>query len=168
MLNYKLELTYDGGRSSETTIQDTIRLVELGMIGISDLAAEAIRHVSRSFNGNVMVEYYAGHIIYGETIDRILTARHQVLNREFGTGSEFPKIDQVISKMYHANVMVDDTLYNLFNDEYEKVVNDWPNLNRELLMETTRHITSAAYSYRTRPLIHIEHDTIFIDTHLLV
>ncbi|CAB4175300.1 hypothetical protein UFOVP972_139 [uncultured Caudovirales phage] len=160
MLNYKSELTYDGGRPSENTIHDIIRLVELGMIGISDLAAEAIRHIGRSFNGNVMVEYYAGHIIYGETIDRILTARHQVLNRGFGTGSEFPKIDQVISRMYYTNAMVDDTLYNLFNDEYEKVVSDWPNLHRELLMETTRRITSAG--------VHIKHDTIFIDTHPLV
>ena len=160
MLNYKSELTYDGCRSSENTIQDTIRLVELGMIGISELAADAIRHMSRSFNGNVMVEYYAGHIIYGETIDQILEARHQVLNRGFGTGSDFPKIDQVISRMYYANAMVDDTLYNLFNDEYEKVVSDWPNLHRELLMETTRRITSAG--------VHIKHDTIFIDTHPLV
>jgi hypothetical protein len=159
VLNYKSELTYDGGRSSENTIHDIIRLVELGMIGISDLAADSTRHVSRSFNGNVMVEYYAGHIIYGETIDRILQARHQVLNRGFGTGSEFPKIDQVISRMYYTNVMVDDTLYNLFNDEYEKVVNDWPALNRELLMETTR-IMSAG--------VHIKHDTIFIDTDHLV
>lgn len=142
MPNVRFELTHNGGHIYENDIRDLERLVELGMVGIDDLIAQAVEHISNSFHGQIKVEYYAGHIIYGETTDLILEARNQILcNYGHGGQSDFPKIDRVISKIYGANVLAGPELRKLFYEEYRTVYSNVPTLNRDLMFDRIRNVS---------------------------
>ena len=153
MVNVRFELTH-GGYFRENNIRDLERLVELGLVGIDDLTKQAVDFVNNEFFGRVRVEYYAGHIIYGENPGRILEARRQVLNQYGQVKPDFPTLDRVISKIYGIqSYPIDTAIRTLFAEEFNRVASNLQALHRELLDETMRVMAADIHIERTRNLM---------------
>jgi hypothetical protein len=136
-------------RIYENNIQDLERLVELGMVGIEDLAKQAARHLARSSHGRTTFEYYAGYMIHGEDPSQILEARRQVLTIDGRHPLEFPTLNEVISQIYSTNLMASPALRNLFTEEFNRVETNISTLYRELTDELFRLMQS-----RCEPFFH--------------
>lgn len=153
MVNVRFELTH-GGYIRENNIRDLERLVELGLVGIEDLTKQAVDFVSNEFFGRVRVEYYAGHIIYGENYGKILDARRQVLNQYGHAKPDFPTLDRVISKVYGVHSYpINTAIGALFAEEFNKITSNLQALHRELLDENVRVMASDIHVERMRNLM---------------